>query len=194
MKWIGPIYWFALSHLVDASRDFWTMYKLPYLCVWILSYFKINLPSDLRVLLVLVLKLSATKEERCTNFRRWHFLTSALYYSLSLSSLERGCTLCEARSARHCLRSWNVPWKPNLVLMYPAPEIPMLLDTEASSVGQGEVLSQLDAAGGKRVFGYASIWISLTKPGRNYCITWQELPAIVFGVRKFQAYLVRPQF
>lgn len=58
----------------------------------------------------------------------------------------------------------------NLVLVFPAPDMPMLLDTDASGIGLGAVLSQLDVAGCEQVVGYTSL--SLSQPGKNYCVTW----------------------
>jgi len=64
------------------------------------------------------------------------------------------------------------------VMVYPLNEGgTFLLDVDASGRGIGAVLSQIQA-GRERVFSYGSR--SLNKAERNYCITEQELLAIVF--------------
>lgn len=76
-----------------------------------------------------------------------------------------------------------------VVLAYPNPQVPMLLDTDASGVGLGTVLSHRDAADREWVLVYAS-W-ALTQP-KWKCITRRELLGVVFGIRKFCAYLAGP--
>jgi len=65
------------------------------------------------------------------------------------------------------------------------------LDTDASGVGVGAVLSQVQD-NRERVIAYASR--SLKKPERNYCITEQELLAIVFFMQYFRQYLLGRRF
>lgn len=60
------------------------------------------------------------------------------------------------------------------------------VDTDASRVGVGAVLSQKDSERRERVLGDATR--ALNKPERNYCVTWRELLRMIFGVRNF-AYL-----
>ena len=72
------------------------------------------------------------------------------------------------------------------ILGYPRPEGALIVDTDASDVGLGAVLSQVQD-GQERVLCYASR--TLTRPERNYCVTRRELLAVIFAVRKFKAYL-----
>ena len=58
------------------------------------------------------------------------------------------------------------------VLGYPDPALPYILDTDASAVGVGAVLSQIQD-GKERVIGYYSK--TLSPPERNYCVTRREL-------------------
>ncbi len=68
------------------------------------------------------------------------------------------------------------------VLAYPDPNQPFLVDTDASNVGVG-VLSQRGEAG-ERVVTYYSC--SPSRPEINYCITHQELLAVVLAVHHFR--------
>ena len=60
------------------------------------------------------------------------------------------------------------------VLGYPDPTLPYILDTDASAVGVGAVLSQVQE-GKERVIAYYSK--TLAPPERNYCVTRRELLA-----------------
>lgn len=44
----------------------------------------------------------------------------------------------------------------------------------------------------ERVLGYTS-W-ALTKPEKNYCVTRRELLGMIFGIRKYRAYLAGAHF
>ncbi|GFW48024.1 hypothetical protein TNCV_2402111 [Trichonephila clavipes] len=62
------------------------------------------------------------------------------------------------------------------ILIYPQPDKPFILDTDASNESVGAVLSQ-EIDGHERVVAYWSKCLS--KPERNYCVTRKELLAIV---------------
>ena len=62
------------------------------------------------------------------------------------------------------------------------------LDTDASDVGIGEVLSQKDDEGHEGVVAYGSRAISRTE--RRYCVTRQELLAVVEFTRQCWPYLI----
>ncbi|KAG5889429.1 hypothetical protein JTB14_032762 [Gonioctena quinquepunctata] len=68
------------------------------------------------------------------------------------------------------------------ILSYPLPKGKFILDTDASNVGLGAVLSQIQE-GQEKVIGYFSK--TLSKPERNYCVTRRELLAVVKGVEHF---------
>ena len=77
------------------------------------------------------------------------------------------------------------------VLAYPKEGCPYVLDTDASDVGIGAVLSQVQH-GEERVIAYASK--TLDRAQRNYCVTRRELLAIVYFVRYFHHYLYGAPF
>jgi len=71
-------------------------------------------------------------------------------------------------------------------LAYPIPNVPCILDTDASEVAVGAVLSQkLD--GVKRPIAFFSRVISETQ--KKYCTTRSELLAVVCAVQHFRHYL-----
>ena len=77
------------------------------------------------------------------------------------------------------------------VLAYPRTKEPFVLDTDASNVGVGAVLSQVHD-GEERVIAYYSH--ALSRPERNYCTTRRELLAIVRAIENFHPYLYSRQF
>ena len=77
------------------------------------------------------------------------------------------------------------------ILGYPQPTGMYVLDTDASNVGIGAVLSQVQD-GEEKVICYASK--VLNKAQRNYCVTRRELLAIVEFVKQFHHYLYGAKF
>ena len=67
-----------------------------------------------------------------------------------------------------------------------------VLDTDASDVGIGAVLSQKQPDGSERVIAYASRVLS--KPERRYCVTRKELLAAVSFIKHFRPYLLGNPF
>ena len=72
------------------------------------------------------------------------------------------------------------------LLAYPRPGEEYILDTDASGVGIGGVLSQVQD-GVERPVAYASR--ALKKPERNYCVTRRELLAVVVYLKHFRPYI-----
>ena len=78
------------------------------------------------------------------------------------------------------------------ILAFPDHRRPFILDTDASDVGIGAVLSQVQDDGVERVIAYASR--VLTKAERRYCVTRKELLAVVTFVQYFRPYLLGSKF
>ena len=98
---------------------------------------------------------------------------------------ERGATFRwsdECQSAFEALRQLltSAP-----VLAYPNFSRQFILDTDASDVGIGAVLSQMDDEGCEHVVAYGSCL--LTKAEHQYCVTRRELLAIVTFTGQFRA-------
>ena len=77
------------------------------------------------------------------------------------------------------------------VLAYPHSAEPFLLDTDASNVGIGAVLSQVHY-GDERVIAYYSR--ALSKPQRNFCTTRRKLLGVVRAIENFHPYLYGRKF
>lgn len=78
------------------------------------------------------------------------------------------------------------------ILAFPNFNEPFILDTDASDVGIGGVLSQLDSEGRERPVAYGSR--ILTKPERRYCVTRRELLAVVTFIQMYRPYLAGRKF
>lgn len=76
-------------------------------------------------------------------------------------------------------------------LAYPDLEVVKLLDMDASNGGDRAVHSQTGVYRKDFVLGYASQALNYLE--RNYCVTRQELLAIIFRVHKFCVHLAGPK-
>ena len=79
------------------------------------------------------------------------------------------------------------------ILSYPTETDLFVLDTDASGVGVGVVLSQVQN-GQEKVISYFSNSKCLSKPERKYCVTRRELLAIVYAVKTFHHFLYGRHF
>jgi len=77
------------------------------------------------------------------------------------------------------------------VMAMPLDEGEYRLDTDASNIAIGAVLSQVQN-GEERVIAYGSR--TLNKSERNYCVTRRELLAIVYFTKQFRTYLLGHEF
>ena len=86
-----------------------------------------------------------------------------------------------------CKESFEELWKQlssDPLLIFPDFRKPFILDTDASDIGIGAVLSQTDAEGKERVIiAYGSRLLS--KSERKYCVTRHELLAVVVFTHQF---------
>ncbi|XP_042202271.1 sorbitol dehydrogenase-like [Callorhinchus milii] len=76
-------------------------------------------------------------------------------------------------------------------LAYPHFSLPFILDIDASDLGIGAVLSQVKNAV-EMVIAYASCILSPAE--QRYCVTWQELVAMVCFVQYYRPYLYGRDF
>jgi len=77
-------------------------------------------------------------------------------------------------------------------LGFPDPNLPFILDCDASDYACGAELSQEDEDGNVRVIAFGSK--AFTKEQRNYCVTRKELLAIVEFTKLFRHYLLANKF
>ncbi|GFW48661.1 retrovirus-related Pol polyprotein from transposon opus [Trichonephila clavipes] len=109
----------------------------------------------------------------------------------------RRCSYGPRKSVRR--KELEMPLKTSLkealtsspILIYPQPDKPFILDTDASNESVGAVLSQ-EIDGQERVVAYWSKCLS--KPERKYCVTRKELLAIVKAIEHFHHYLYGQKF
>lgn len=126
----------------------------------------------------------------CSYYRRFvpHFaeLADPLYQILTKQRSFQWTSSCNEAfvALKACLTSPPV-------LAFPLPDAPFILDTDASQTGIGAVLSQLQD-GEERIIACFSR--ALRKPERNYCVTRQELLAVVKSVQHFHHYLYGRHF
>jgi hypothetical protein len=78
-----------------------------------------------------------------------------------------------------------------LVLAYPKPGERFIVDTEASNIGIGGVLSQVQGRQEWVIVYYSK---TMNKAERNYCVTQRELLAILRALEHFHKYLYRQEF
>ena len=74
------------------------------------------------------------------------------------------------------------------ILAYPQFDRPFTLQTDASDVGLGAVLTQVDLSGHEHVISYASR--SLSDRKKKYSATEEEALAVLFATDYFRAYLL----
>ena len=128
----------------------------------------------------------------------WSFLGLASYYRSFVQNFATVAKPLFALSEKSRQFAWSEECQASFdtlkeklmtspVLAYPLPEGELIMDTDASDVGLGAVLSQMQAET-ERVLSYASR--TLDKPEKNYCVTRREMLAVIFGLRKFKHYLL----
>lgn len=77
------------------------------------------------------------------------------------------------------------------ILAFPKKEGEFILDTDASNIGIGAVLSQKQGEEEKVIAYFSRV---LSKTERNYCVTRRELLAVVDSLKTFRHYLLGQKF
>ena len=154
----------------------------------------------------------ATDQEKVAAVRNWPvpqhktdvraFLGTCGYYRrfiAGFSELQRPLSQLCKREAKfrwdeNCQRAFDI-LKEKLtsapILAYPDYTLPFILDTDASQVGTGAVLSQKQKEGEKVVAYYSKMF---SPEEMNYCVTRKELLAIVKAVNHFRPQLYGRKF
>ena len=126
----------------------------------------------------------------CTYYRR--FVKNFAHIAAPLHALTKeGTPFNWSESCQQAFSTLKSALVHAPVLQYPDPNAAFILDTDASSVGVGAVLSQVHD-GVEHVVAYFSR--TLTAPERNYCVTRKELLAVVDAIRHFHTYLYGARF
>ncbi len=141
-----------------------------------------------------------TLEEKINTIRDWptptdqrqlkSFLGLASYYRRFLKGFSCiGAPLFCLQQKEHAF-DWTYECQKALmespILVPPDAPLPFILDTDASNIGMGVVLSQ-EEPDGERVVAYFSRVFN--KSERLYCVARRELLAVVMTVRHFKHYL-----
>jgi len=74
-----------------------------------------------------------------------------------------------------------------VTLAYPQPNQTFVLDTDASDVAVGAILSTM-VDGVERPIAFFSRVMNSAQ--RSYCPTWRELLAVIAGLQRFRHYLI----
>ena len=114
-----------------------------------------------------------------------HFatITKPLHYLTEKNVSFKWTTQCQTAFDTLCEQLSSPP-----VLVFPDFSKSFILDTDASVVGLGAVLSQVQDDGAEHVVAYASR--VLTKEERQYSVTRRELLAVIVFLDHFRQYLL----
>ena len=91
-------------------------------------------------------------------------------------------------NCRHAFNTLQTCQINSPVLVHPSFDEEFLLQTDASNIGLGAILLQLDENGFERPIAYDSKILSPRE--RKYCATEKEAFVVVFGIRTFRTYLL----
>lgn len=114
-------------------------------------------------------------------------LAEPLYRLTSVKSVYR-----ETPAAKRAFHDLKAAFLKEVVLAHPISGKPFILRTDASNVGVGAYISQLDEFGEEKVISFASK--TFTPAERNYSTAEQECYGILFGLEKFREYLDGHEF
>lgn len=126
----------------------------------------------------------------CTYYRR--FVEGFADIAKPLHKLtEQNAVFSWSRDCDNAFRRLKAALCSSPILSYPQPKGLYVLDTDASNLGIGSVLSQIQGGQERVIEFYSKV---LSKPERNYCVTRKELLAIVKSVDHFHKYLYGRRF
>ena len=102
--------------------------------------------------------------------------------------LKKGATFTFSDECRSAFQQLKDALTSAPLLAHPDLERPFIIECDASSVGYGACLSQLDADGNERVVAYASR--SLTPCQRKWTATELEAGALIYALETFRTYIM----
>lgn len=100
---------------------------------------------------------------------------------------EKGVRFCWSNDCDNAFTTLKEALTTSPILAYPTPGKPFILDTDASQLAVGAVLSQELDDSKEHVVAYMSK--ALSKPEQSYCVTRKELLAVVSALKHFHSYL-----
>ena len=115
------------------------------------------------------------------------FYSKPLHYLTEKNVSFKWTTQCQTAFDTLCEQLSSPP-----VLVFPDFSKSFILDTDASAVGLGAVLSQVQDDGAEDIVAYASR--VLTKAERQYSVTRRELLAVIIFLDHFRQYLLGKPF
>ena len=133
----------------------------------------------------------------CNNFWGWQAIAGALSKILPcLQNLSTASLSEELNSSGPMTDNAFKDLRQRLlqapIMTHPDFNRPFILDTDASDVGIGAVLSQVGSDGLEHVIAFGSRL--LTKAERQYCVTRKELLAVVNFIQQYRPYLLGREF
>jgi len=89
---------------------------------------------------------------------------------------------CWGEEQQHVFETLKQVLTSSPVLSFPFGDGKFILDTDASNIGIGAVLSQIQGEEEKVIAYFSRV---STKVERNYCVTRRELLAMVYSIKSF---------
>lgn len=126
----------------------------------------------------------------CSYYRKFVMCFSTIAKPLHKLT-EKGTQLSWSEACETAFRELKLALTQAPILVYPKSEGLYILDTDASAVGLGAVLAQVQG-GAEKVISYYSHCLS--KPERHYCVTRRELLAVICSVKHYHHYLFGRHF
>jgi len=126
------------------------------------------------------------------------FYGTASYYRRFVCNFAKTAEPLTRLFSKHCVFEWTDDAQEAFdklkrallqtpVLQFPHPDLPCILDTDASDVAIGAVLSQVVEGEERPIAFFSRV---LDKAQRNYCSTRRELLAVIASLQHFRQYLI----